>query len=40
LPLLSLVAVGFAAAGYGALFVGIRSPDGFERTGGPLGTVR
>jgi hypothetical protein len=39
-PLLSLVAIGCAAAGYGALFAGIRSPEAFERTGGPLGSVQ
>jgi hypothetical protein len=39
-PLLSLIAIGFAVAGYGAVFIGIRSSEGFERTGGPLGSVR
>jgi hypothetical protein len=39
-PLLSLVAIGFAIAGYGALFASLRSSDGLERTGGPLGTVQ
>jgi hypothetical protein len=34
---LMLFAVGIAVAGYFALLAGIRSPEGFERHGGPLG---
>jgi hypothetical protein len=39
LAFLTLIALGLSVAGYVALLVGIRSPIGFERAGGPLGVA-